>query len=224
MKKFGSTDLDQELRDVQAYIRSENPSRLATADHLYSLATRLAEEEPGTSVEDAEKDDPEETAIDLLNKDFTPIGKKGRKWWLGPQKNLMVNQTFMGTLNLWVFTILSMQGVKRAYKPAGPRNPEGIVIDPAWVPFKKDSYDATPKIVDIFKRLGGGHNSIKGTASHQLNMIETEHKIKIPSAVRSKIEGSMEKVAKRRVEIDRLRTKKELWPFDGGKPIKLSNW
>jgi hypothetical protein len=163
-------------------------------------------------------------ALEILDKEMTPVGKRRRMWWMEGAHNFLLNQTLMGTVNPWIFSILPMRGAKGGYREAKSSTPEGIVLKPLWIPFKNDSYPLTPKVAELFVKMGKAHVGLKAFASKQLDDIEKAHHIQIPNDLRTKILSGIEKVAKRRVEVDRLKVKDELWPLDGGKPIALSAW
>jgi hypothetical protein len=227
MRKYASSDADKDLQEIRAYMRTESPSRLATAERLVAVASKLAydEPDPGTSVDDIDAPESDEAkGIEILDKAMERVGKGRAKWWMGDAHNFQVNQTLMGTVNTWVFAVLPHGGAKRAYRAKSDRLPEGIVLFPIWQPLDRDSYPLTAKVADLLVKQGKGNLGIKAFVNKQLDEIEVVNGIKIPSGVRSKILSSMEKVAKRRVDIDRLRVKKELWPFDGGKPIALGSF
>lgn len=225
MKRFSSLDLDQELRNLQAYLRGPEPQRSHTAERLARLASLVqgrdfvGAEDVGTSDEDV-MGDSEDKAIEILDKVMAPLGKKPYRWI--PSHNFALNRALMAW-NAWHFTVLPLLNARlRAYRPARNGKPEGIVLHPIWRPFNNTDWavmtpDFAEKLVQIAKKAP----SIKDSVKNELKWIETTFKIDIPSEVKNKIIAGSEKVAKRRIDVDRLRVKDELWPFDGSKPIPL---
>lgn len=175
----------------------------------------------GTSVEDV-AEDLESKAVEILDKEMKPLGKKPYRWI--PTHNFALNRALFGW-NAWHFTILPFMAHAKAYRPAKRGKPEGIVLHPNWASYKDAEWGSlTPEIAERIISTAKKLPSIKEAVQLELKWIETKFGIDIPSGVKSKILNEAEKVAKRRIDVDRLRIKDELWPFDGGKPIKLGTF
>ncbi len=183
---------------------------------MHSYDRRVAEDFENTP---DEQPDDFGTATEFLNKNLEALPKHG--WWQPPH-NYVVNGSLMA-LNGWVFTILPFHAKLTAYRPAKDNSPEGIVIDPNWGSDDKDA-PWSGKAAEIFTRYLKTRPSIPDTVRQELAAIERVFKIEIPSALQSTIIGDSIKVAKRRWGVDRLRRKKILMPFDGGRPIQLGSW
>lgn len=166
-----------------------------------------------------EQEDGYGQAQTVLNKELVALPKHG--WW-SPPNNYVVNGSLMA-LNGWVFTILPFRANLTAYRPAGDRFPEGIVIDPNWASDGKDA-PWTGKAAEVFARYAKAQPSVPDTVRKELTSIERHFKIEIPASVQAKLVGDSLKVAQRRWGVDRLRRKKILIPFDGGKPVQLGSW
>lgn len=178
---------------------------------MYSYDRRTAAE--------ADQTDEFSQTTAVLNKELEALPKHG--WW-SPPHNYVVNGALMA-LNGWVFTIMPFRPGKTAYRPASDRFPEGIVIDPNWAPDDKDT-PWTAKAALAFANYAKAQPSISDTVRRELADIERHFKIEIPASVQSNLISESLKVAKRRWGVDRLRRKKILIPFDGGKPIQLGSW
>lgn len=156
---------------------------------------------------------------DVLNRELEPFPKK-HAWW-APGKNLAVNVTLMGGVNLWHFSIIP-QFYRDIHRPARNGKPEGIVIDPGW--HSTDNHtisNPTPDIMYRCCKAAKEAESVGEAVKRQLKAIETKFSIQIPAAVESKLVKEADKVAKRRWGVDRLRARKILVPFDGSKAIEL---
>ena len=149
--------------------------------------------------------------------------KKGHAWWVPPH-NLAINSALMA-VNLWRFTILPFQAGRTAYRPAGDRFPEGIVIDPNWDPFERDrTFNHGLKTAEVLVKVAKAQPSISESVKDELESIERHFKIQIPPGIVSHLVGQSLKVAERRWGVDGLRRKRILVPFDGGKSIELGSW
>jgi hypothetical protein len=157
---------------------------------------------------------------DLLNKELTKF-PKGDCWW-SPPKNIAINSAFMG-INLWKFSLLPYHPVKRAYRAAEGRFPEGIVIHPNWHPlndtlYPDDTLEIAQKLIDLVK---GFSITLPEMVTQELRWIETKFGIKVPDAIETKLKTEIVKIATRRWSTNRLKTKDTLIPFDGSKAIEL---
>jgi hypothetical protein len=165
--------------------------------------------------------------IEYLDKHLTKFPKKNA-WW-DPPNNLAINSALMG-LNLWCFSILpNFAGSAATYRPKTDRLPEGIVIDPRWVPAPRslggnETYPHTAKVAEILVRQVSKVNDVQYMVKYQLDWIEKEYKIQIPSSVQSSLVGDALKVATRKWGVNGLRQKRILIPFDGSKSIQLGGW
>jgi len=194
------------------------PESMEEATKVAKVAYTLMELPLKVALEEDE-DDPEKLGVEYLQ-DKLESFKKGHGMWLPPH-NFGLNQALMGW-NLWVFTILPMFPKKKAYNAEY----NGIVIHPNWTPLKGDrlfpemDLDLAQKLVSIMQRS----STVQETVRKELDWIEREFKIEIPSGIRSKMEKESLTMAGRRWGVDRLRMKDRLIPLDGSKPRDLSSW
>jgi hypothetical protein len=156
----------------------------------------------------------------LLDKELTKFPK--RNGWWDPPKNLAINSALMG-INLWRFSLLPFHPLKRAYRAAEGRFPEGIVIHPNWHPLNDKTYpDDTLEIVQKMIELVKGFSvSLPEMVAQELRWIETKFGVKVPDAIETKLKIEIVKIATRRWSTNRLKTKDTLIPFDGSKAIEL---
>lgn len=156
---------------------------------------------------------------EYLDKHLKKPGKKGG-WWLPPH-NLLINQALMG-MNLWHFRYdISLRE-------------EGIVVRPMWTSIDSGSTiggknmsgfaQINPAIAANLVKLVKQQPTIESTVQKELDDAEHKFGMKIPPAFKSKILKDAVKVAGRRWGVNRLRTNKELIPYDGSKKRKLSSW
>jgi hypothetical protein len=176
--------------------------------------------------EDFNEESAYEQAAALLDKDFERLKSKGVRqgWWI-PGKAWAVNLPLQGA-QVHIFTLLDMAIMGRAkatYRKADNYGPEGIIINPRWASAGMKTYpiEAVPKMIDLIKREAP---SIEKKINDDLDRIEKDNKIEIPSAIRSKIVKGGKALAKRRWDVNMLRQHGTLYPFDGGKPMKLDSW
>jgi hypothetical protein len=203
--------------------RGGDPSKMVEINVAKDTLLHNDAKPVGTSDEDAEGDS-EDKAVEILDKEFKPLGKKPHRWI--PPNNFALNRALFGW-NAWYFTVLPMRlfGKKTGYRPASDRLPEGLVLHPIWSPFRDAEWrEMHPQLAEKLIRVCKQQPSIKDAVSKELRTVEDDFKVEIPSSLKSKILADCEKVAKRRIDVDRLRVRDELWPFDGGKPIKLGSW
>lgn len=195
--------------------------RRELAQRLLRIAREIAAEDP-----DAESTDeaPEFDAVAYFESKLTTHKKGNKRAWWDPPHNMLINETLMGTLNLWDFTILPFHASKTAYRPASTRFPEGIVIDPNWSSVTGDSYPETPRVCELMVEKVKAAESIDQSVKDELASIESHFKITIPDAIKTKLVAESVKTADRRWGVDRLRRRKILIPFDGSKPIQLGSW
>jgi hypothetical protein len=211
----------QELVSLAQAIRKEFPDRTELAISAQKLAENLAWVPKQAAADDQ---DSEEVAIETI---FKPQlqkaqGKMSSQWWLPPH-NLMVNRALMAW-NFWQFSILPMWPKKKAFRPASDRYPAGIVIHPIWQPLNKDFGVLTPEIATKIVGVMKSAKSIPETVKNEVDWIARTFSVQIPSAVVSKLQAESVKVAKRRMNVDRLKVKDRLIPLDGSKPIDLPRW
>jgi hypothetical protein len=197
--------------------RGGDPNAMVDVNRAYDF---LMEAQDSGTIDPAYGEEERYYPGDTLKRELEPLKKRG--WWAG--KNCVVNVTLMGDLNLWYFSILPQIG--KAYRPAGDRTPEGLVIDPGWHPFSNgDVRHPTPNSVAKVVSYAKGAEPVSEAVSDDLKKIESTYGVEIPSAIKSKLIADAGKVAKRRWGIDRLRSRKILVPFvDGSKPFELSSW
>jgi hypothetical protein len=156
-----------------------------------------------------------------LDRELVALKKRG--YW-SPGKNMVVNVTLMGGVNLWYFSIIP-RFYRDIYRPARNCKPEGIVIDPGWHPYKDgDSSDPTPHYMDKVVELAKKADLVSAAVKEELKNIEQKFSVQIPSAVEAKLVKEADKVAKRRWGVNTLRARKILVPFDGSKAIELGSW
>jgi hypothetical protein len=184
---------------------------------MYSYDRRTAGELDDNGLDEQPNDFAQATTV--LNQELEVLSKNG--WW-SPPHNYVVNGAMMN-LNGWVFTILPFRADKKAYRPAGDRFPEGIVIDPNWASDGKDG-PWSGKMAEAFAKYAKTQPSVPDTVRRELADIERHFKVQIPDSVKAKLVGDSLKVAKRRWGVDRLRRRNILVPFDGSKPITLGSW
>jgi hypothetical protein len=162
----------------------------------------------------------------LLDEKLTQFPKK-HGWW-DPPRNMAINSALMG-FNLWVFNLLPMFPEKRAYKAKSDRLPEGLVIDPGWVPAPNSLggnrlFGHTVEAVEFLIKLPSKVKSVVDSSEYQLKWVETHFKVQIPSELMSKLLQDVLKIAPRRWGVDRLRSKRILLPFDGSKSVQLGSF
>ena len=196
------------------------PNGLNGATRAVKMAHVLQELPPKVAIdEDEEEEDPERLGMEYLQDKLEPFKKKDGMWL--PPHNFGLNQALMGW-NLWVFTILPLFPRKKAYNAEY----NGIVIHPNWSPMKGDrlfpemDLELAQKLVSIMQRA----STVQETVRKELDWIEREFKIDIPSSIRSRLEKEALPTARRRWGVDRLRMKDRLIPLDGSKPRDLSIW
>lgn len=199
--------------------------RRALAERLVRLARQIvaddADLDDAADVEPADEFD----AVKDLDARLTRFKKSKRPGWWEPGHSLGINETLMGTLNMWEFTILPFNAAKRAYRAAGPRFPEGIVIDPNWASTRDTgAYPETPRVCEILTGMVKKSDPIEQVVRTELESIEQHFSVKIPDAIKTKLVGDSVKTAERRWDTDRLRRRNILVPFDGSKPITLGSW
>jgi len=147
--------------------------------------------------------------------------KKGSAWWK-PGKNLAINMTILGKVNLWNFTILPLFPKKTAFS----KEDNSIVIHPIWTSHYKykDTYTVNEDVADVFIKAVSSIPDITKTVKGELEWIEKQFKIKINSKVKTKIINESVKVAARRWGVDRLKIKNDLINIDTGETSKQSSW
>lgn len=197
--------------------------RRALAERLVRLARQIVADDNLDDAADAEPAD-EFDAVKDLDVRLTRFKKSKRPGWWDPPHSLGVNETLMGTLNLWEFTIMPFNAAKRAYRPASARFPEGIVIDPNWASASDGAYPETPRVCELVTEMVKKSKTIDQVVRDELDSIEQHFGVKVPEAIRSKLLGEALKTAERRWSTDRLRRRNILVPFDGSKPITLGSW
>lgn len=156
----------------------------------------------------------------LLDDKLTKFPK--RNGWWDPPKNLAINSAIMG-INLWNFSLLPFRPLKKAYRAAGDRFPEGIVIHPNWHPlndktYPDDNIEIVQKMIEMVK---GFSVTLPEMVVQEMRWIETKFGVKVPDAIEAKLKMEIVKIATRRWSANRLKTKDTLIPFDGSKAIEL---
>jgi len=229
MTRFSPSDVADELHTILASTQNgENPSRQLIAQRLNQLKDAL---ESGTVT--AGNEGEYEEVEDLLNKELEKLKKNG--WW-EPNRNYVINWAIMG-LNTWRFSILPFRAKMTAYRPARearwqgdePR-PAGIVLDLNWIPTgitdptRGQTIPSSLKVAEALIKLAKTQPDVKDTVRAELDWIERQFGIQIPSQVGLKVISEAPKVAKRRWGTNRLRSKRTFFPFDGGKPIQLGSF
>lgn len=215
-----SDEVNQLFRQLSRKMHPDAGGDTATFQRLNNAKERLLEEPQGTSIDDLDHEDRVSKAgLEALHEAMKPLGKKPH-WWI-PSHNFCLNQALFGW-NGWYFTILPFRPDMRAYRPAQYGRPEGIVLHPSWNSVRGAEWSQmSPDVVERLVGVAKKQKTIKESAKHEIHWIETKFGIKVPPAVESAILKKIDAVAVRRIDVNRLRTKDELWPFDGGKPIPL---
>lgn len=190
--------------------------------YLNNAKDVLMSEPADTSLEDVDEDRTARAGMEALHAAMKPMGKKPH-WWV-PSHNFVLNQALFGW-NGWYFTVLPMWADKKGYRPAKNGRPEGIVLHPAWHFAKGAEWgEMSPDLVERIVGIAKKQKEIKASVKEEIKWLETKFSIKVPDAVEAKIVANSEKVAIRRIDVNRLRVKDELWPFDGSKPIPLGSF
>lgn len=150
---------------------------------------------------------------------------KGGDWWI-PGRNLGVNMTLVGGINLWVYSILPAFPRKTAYRPATENHPEGIIVQPIWQPhptWDKD-YAATEDTAKKMIELAERSSTVGETVKEEMKWVETFFHVNIPNDIVTRLVLEAPKVAARRWAVDRLRVKNTFIPFDGSKPFPIGTF
>ncbi len=209
-----------QLRDLRAelvllaehLVRVPSKNSLNQASRLIQASQELA----GLSRQAVGEDEgnPEQLAREYLN-DKLELFKKGHCWWLPPH-NLALNMALLNW-NLWRFTILPLFPKKKAYR----EDLKGIVIHPSWVPLKEDFKVLTLNLAERVVAAMQQEPTVQETVRKELDWIEREFSLQIPSTVRSQLEKETLVTARRRWGVDHLRLKNRLIPLDGSKARDL---
>lgn len=206
-------EIQSNLAKVAQHIASL-PGSLEGASRVLNVSDELAYI-PKVS---AEEDDEERLGMEYLQDHLEPF-KKGSALWLPPH-NLCLNRALMGW-NLWVFTILPHFPKKKAYRS----DLNGIVIRPSWTSLPNKDFSAVDlKLAERLVSVMQKATTVQETIRKEMDWIEREFKIEIPSAIRSRMEKECLTMARRRWGVDLLRLKDRLIPLDGSKPRDLSSW
>lgn len=215
-----SDEVNQLFRQLSRKMHPDVGGDTATFQRLNNAKERLLEEPQGTSIDDLEDEDRVAKAgLEALHEAMKPLGKKPH-WWI-PSHNFCLNQALFAW-NGWFFTILPLWPDKKAYRPAQYGRPEGIVLHPAWRSVRDAQWSQmSPDLVERLVGVAKKQKTIKESAKHEIQWIETKFGIKVPPEVENAILKKIEAVAIRRIDVNTLRIKDELWPLEGGKPIPL---
>jgi len=221
MKKIAHPqDLQVELRHLMAYCEGpELPSR----EQLSLKLTHLADEVEGRTAMGYDEPDPEEQiAEDYIRENMTPF-KKGRALWIPPH-SIALNQTLMGTWNLWQFTLLPLFPGKQSWS-SGKYRPEGLITQASWRSYQgmRDSFNITKldlakKIVNLIK----GAETVGDSATQDMKWVESKFGVDVSPDIKAKLIREAPKMAARRWGVNALRLKKRLYPNDGSKPLDFT--
>lgn len=213
----GTPSADEISKAYKTLALQNHPDRGGDADKMVEInvARDVLLNAGSSEVSDYENDERE--AEKFVSENFESM--KGGGWWI-PNHNLLLNQTMMGTCNLWVFSMLPLFPKKKAFNTKH----NGIVIHPDWHPYDKRVFDMS--LADVKKVYVAAKSSptVQDTVRRELAWVESEFKIQIPEAIQSKLVKSAVTTAVRRWGADRLRTKDQVIPLDGSKPFPLSAW
>lgn len=214
---YGTPSADEISKAYKSLALENHPDRGGDASRMVEInvARDVLLNAGPSEAEDYEVDERE--AEKFVSENFESM--KGGGWWV-PNHNLLLNQTMMGTCNLWVFSMLPLFPRKKAYNPKH----NGIVIHPSWHPYDKRVFDMS--LGDVKKVYVAAKSSptVQDTVRKELAWVESEFKIQIPEAIQAKLVKSAIPTAVRRWGADRLRTKDQVIPLDGSKPFNLSAW
>lgn len=210
-------DPRQATNELQALSQAIAPFSAELSSRLLTASLSLREAPARTAADD--EDSAYQQGRAIMDQEMESFAK-GRGWWMPPQ-NLGVNETLLGGINLWRFSLLPMFPKKKGYS----EKLNGIVIHPIWQPLSKETYgELDPDFAKKLVALARKSPTIQEDVRQELAWLEREFKIRIPEAIKASLIKDAIKTAKRRWGTDRLRVKDRLVPLDGSKPRDLGSF
>ncbi len=214
-KQAKSIEVAQSLDNIRNDLFA-GTTREKTAESLFTLSDRVAYGDIEPEVSEVEEPDPEDEAVEWLNKNSTPVVKKGKTYWWFEPKNLHLNRALL-EWNLWTFTTIPLFHRTVIVRDQTTNEPRGLLLRLKWSSAKGSFRDMDTDLAKKIKSHASHFGTIKESVRREIMAASEQVDV---SKILGRLLPQVDKIAKRRIGM-KGEAPLEIWPLDGGKPTKF---